>query len=114
MTVTPKHPVKALHKDRSVCLRLPKGTEWKYGLGVTREDGQVFQIKIRAWTDAGERTCRDAVVWYHPSPEPEGTFACMRQAYDDKKLEENFLRFEFTAQPKLFVDEILFKSHVPK
>src|SRR5262249_35770417 len=56
ITVTPKQPIKALHKDRWVCLRLPKGTAWKYGPGIIREDGPVFQLKIAGWADSGERT----------------------------------------------------------
>src|SRR5215813_2366552 len=72
ITVVPQQPIKALHKDRWVCLRLPKGTVWKYGLGVTREDGQVFELKIRAWAEAGERTFRDPVVWHETWPQPKG------------------------------------------
>jgi len=62
--VTLQQPIKARHQDRLVCLRLAQQAGWKIGPGLIREDGQSFQLEIKGWSDAGQRTFRNVVVWY--------------------------------------------------
>jgi len=112
ITVTARQPIKALHSNRSLCLRLAQQTGWKIGPGLAREDGQSYQLEIKGWSDAGERTFRDVVVWYEPAARPQGIFACMRET--EQTPDERFVRFELSARPPLRVDEIAFSSYEPE
>jgi len=112
VTVIAQQPIKVLHSNRALCLRLAQQTGWKIGPGLVREDGQSYQLEIKGWSDAGERIFRDIVVWYELAARPKGIFACTRET--EHTPNERFVRFELSARPPLRVDEIAFSSYEPK